>query len=109
MGFKDLILFNQVLLARQAWFLLAFPNSLCARVLKAKYFPSGNLLVTVFAGTTSQTWRAIEYGLDLLKQGIIWKVGDGSSIRIWRDNWLSRNYSMQPIGRKRVGYNEFPT
>jgi hypothetical protein len=42
MGFKDLI--NQALLAKQAWRLIAFPNSLCARVLKAKYFPNGNLL-----------------------------------------------------------------
>jgi hypothetical protein len=33
-------------------------------VLRAKYFPNGNLLDTVTAGEASQTWRAIEYGLD---------------------------------------------
>ena len=38
LGFKDLRLFNQALLARQAWRLVAFPDSLCARLSKAKYF-----------------------------------------------------------------------
>jgi hypothetical protein len=48
MGFRDMRLFNQVLLARQAWRLLAFPDSLCARVLKAKYYPNGELIDIVF-------------------------------------------------------------
>jgi hypothetical protein len=101
MGFKDLILFNQALLARQAWHLLVFPDSLCARVLKAKYYPLRNLLDTSFTSAASQTWRAIEHGLELLKQGIIWRVGDGESIRIWRDNWLPRHYGLKPIGSMR--------
>jgi hypothetical protein len=59
----------QALLARQAWRLLAFPESLCAKVLKAKYLPEGKLLDRPPAGEASQTWRAIEHGLELLKQG----------------------------------------
>jgi hypothetical protein len=102
MGFKDLILFNQALLARQTWRLIIYPNSLCARVLRAKYYPRGNLLDTVAAGEASQTWRAIEYGLELLKKGVVWRVGDGASIKIWRDNWLPRPYSMKPIGSTRT-------
>ena len=50
MGFRDFQLFNQAMLARQAWRLLFYPNSLCSRLLKAKYFPNGNLLDTVFTG-----------------------------------------------------------
>jgi hypothetical protein len=55
LGFKDLRLFNQAMLARQAWRLIQFPDSLCARLLKAKYFPRGNLVDTAFCSNASAT------------------------------------------------------
>ena len=39
LGFKDFRLFNQALLARQAWRLMINPHSLCVQVLKARYYP----------------------------------------------------------------------
>lgn len=102
MGFKDLKLFNQALLAKEAWRLLVYPDSLCARVLKAKYFPDGNLLDIVTASTASPTWRAIEYNLELLKHGNVWRVGNGSLLRIWRDNWIPRPHNLKPIGSLRT-------
>ena len=68
LGFRDYRLFNQALLARQAWRLIQSPESLCARVLKAKYYPNGSLVDTCFAGSASPGWRGIEYGLKLLKK-----------------------------------------
>jgi hypothetical protein len=88
LGFKDLRLFNQALLAHQAMRLILYPNTLCARVLKSKYFPQSNLLDMAPAGDASTTWRAIEYGLELLKVGAIKRIGDGESTHIWRDNWI---------------------
>jgi hypothetical protein len=89
-GFRDLKVFNQALLARQAWRLIQFPDSLCARLLKARYYPSGNLLDTAFIQNSSTTWQGIIYGLELLKKGVVWRIGNGSSVRIFRDNWLPR-------------------
>jgi hypothetical protein len=105
MGFRDMRIFNQALLARQAWRLLAFPNSLCARVLKAKYYPAGDLVDTVFTGNPSSTWTAITYGLELLKKGLVWRIGNGEKVRIWRDSWLPRSsYGkiLSPKGRCRL-------
>jgi hypothetical protein len=81
MGFCDMRLFNQALLARQAWRLIQFPESLCAQLLKAKYFPRGELVDTVFSADVSPTWKSIEHGLDLLKKGIIWRVRSGKQSR----------------------------
>lgn len=74
-GFRDMHLFNIALLAKQSWRLLPNPDSLCARVIKSKYYPHGNLLDTVFTADASPVWRGIEAGLELLKKGVIWRVG----------------------------------
>jgi hypothetical protein len=99
-GFRDLRVFNQALLARQAWRLIHFPNSLCARLLKARYYPSGDLLDTAFIQNQSQTWQGVVHGLELLKKGIIWRIGSGSKVRIFRDNWLPRPDAMKVEGRR---------
>jgi hypothetical protein len=99
MGFRDLKIFNQALLARQAWRLLKEPDSLCARLLRAKYFPNGNLLDTAFIQNTSPSWQGIIHGLELLKRGAIWRIGTGSQVRVWRDNWIPRQGSLKPSRR----------
>jgi hypothetical protein len=38
------------------------------------------------------------YGMELLKHGVIWRIGDGRSVRIWRDNWLLRSEELKVIG-----------
>uniref|UniRef100_A0A453PN93 Reverse transcriptase zinc-binding domain-containing protein n=1 Tax=Aegilops tauschii subsp. strangulata TaxID=200361 RepID=A0A453PN93_AEGTS len=96
-GFRDFRMFNQALLARQAWRLLTKPDSLCAQVLKARYYPMGKLEDTVFSGNVSSSRQAISYGLELLKKGLVWRVGNGRSIRVWRDNWIPRPFSYKPI------------
>ena len=70
-GFRDFRMFNQALLARQAWRLLTKPESMCAQVLKAKYYPYGKLEDTVFTGNASSSWQAISHGLDLLKKALV--------------------------------------
>jgi hypothetical protein len=75
------------------------PESLCARVLKAKYFPNGNLLDTSFPINQSITWKAIVHGLELLKKGVYWRVGAGNSIRIWRDPWIPCGWLQKALGK----------
>lgn len=97
LGFRDIELFNLALLARQAWRILMDPNSLSARILKAKYFPQTDFLQAEVGSAPSQVWRAIVEGKDVLAQGLIRRIGNGATTHIWRDNWLPRERNMRPI------------
>jgi hypothetical protein len=44
MGFRDFHVFNLAMLAKQCHHLMAEPDSFCAQVMRAKYYPDGNLL-----------------------------------------------------------------
>jgi hypothetical protein len=71
LGFRDAYAFNIAMLAKQSWRLLHNPNSLCATVLKAKYYKNRDLLHSKPCDGMSYTWRSILKGMELLK-GIIW-------------------------------------
>jgi hypothetical protein len=46
-------------------------------------------------------WQSLLSAQELLKQGLVWSVGDETSIHIWGDKWLptSNNYMVQSVPR----------
>lgn len=97
LGFRDLHSFNMAMLAKQGWRLIQTPDSLCARILKAKYFPNTSLLSAKLKDGCSYTWRSIMQGVEVLRDGVIWRVGNGQSINIWEDLWVPRDMTRKPI------------
>jgi hypothetical protein len=100
MGFRNFYAFNQALLAKQAWRIVTNPASLCARVLRARYFKDGNFLAANCPGGASITWRSILHGRSLLQAGLIWRIGNGVSVDVWRDRWIPREGLQRPLGHK---------
>jgi ribonuclease HI len=49
----------------------------------------------------SPAWRGVEFGLELLKEGIIKRIGDGRSTQFSRDNWLPRDSGLKIAGLKK--------
>lgn len=90
LGFRDLHVFNRAMLARQAWRLANAPNSLSARVLSAKYYPSGQIIRAVPKDGMSYSWRSILKGVELLREGVIWRIGNGEKVNIWNHPWIPR-------------------
>jgi hypothetical protein len=88
MGFRDLHSFNLAMLAKQVWRLIDASNSLCARILRAKYYPDGDILKAGPKAGSSFTWQSIVAGIETFKRGCIWRVGNGDSIQIWKDPWI---------------------
>jgi hypothetical protein len=79
------------MLGKQGWRLLTEPSSLCARVLKGRYFPDSDFLATGKPRSSSFTWRSILFGRDLLLRGIRWGLGYrtgrwGEEVSIVKDN-----------------------
>ena len=58
MGFKDLALFNDTLLGKQAWWLLHNERSLFYRVFIAKFFMNCSILEVLDSAKGSYTWRS---------------------------------------------------
>lgn len=88
LGFRQLDLFNQALLAMQGWDIITNPNSLLARLYKALYFPNTSFLHADSRERSSCYWKGLLWGRNLLQQGLGWKVGNGLHINIRNDNWI---------------------
>jgi ribonuclease HI len=97
MGFRDLSCFNKALLAKQSWRLMQNPESLAAKIIKAKYFHRHSFLEAKLGTRPSYAWRSILEGRELFKEGCFWRIGDGKSVSIWGDKWIPRpsTYSIQ--------------
>jgi hypothetical protein len=97
MGFRDFQLFNQAMLAKQGWRLMTKPEPLCARILKGKYFHNVDFMSAKSRRNSSHVWRAILHGREALSKGLIKRVGDGTSIRIFDDPWIPANMNGRPL------------
>jgi len=96
-GFRELDSFNVALLAKQGWRLVMNLDSLAARVFKEKYFPASTFLSSTLGRRPPYMWRSIWNARPLLKEGLLWRIGDGASVKIWGDNWIPNSNSHQLI------------
>lgn len=71
------------MLAKQGWRLIKNPNSLAAQVLSAKYFPEGDFLKAKIGKNSSHLEAK-----PLLEEGLLWRIGNGQSTKIWHEKWL---------------------
>ena len=86
MGFKDLSLFNDALLAKQTWRLLYDKSSLFYCVFKAKYFPDTSVMEAKILANSLYAWKSTMNGRNVIKQGAKWRIGLGRAIHIWGEN-----------------------
>ena len=100
MGFKRLHDFNLAMLGKQGWKLLTDEGSLIAKIYKAKYFPNCNFLAAELGHNPSYVWRSILATQQLLRNGVCWRIGNGTRVRVWGEPWLPDDhcpYVMSPL------------
>lgn len=85
LSFRDFETFNKALLANQFCQLIESLNSLMGQILKSKYFPASRVL-DVNLLITPLSFGDFYDAIDLVKEGMMWHIGDSQSIHIWDDN-----------------------
>lgn len=84
------------MLAKQVWNLLQHQDSTTFRILKAKYFPRGELMNAGVGFKPSFLWRSLTAARELVQRGIAWRVGDGMTINKSQDRWIGIENPQQP-------------
>jgi hypothetical protein len=88
------------ILGKQGRRLMTNPTSLCARVLKGRYFPNDDFMTTHKKKNASHTWRAILASGSVLELGLIRRIRDDTSTNIWNDKWIPNAIVLKPICRQ---------
>ena len=83
MGFRDLAMFNDSLLAKQAWRLLHDKTSLFYKVFKARFFLNSTIMEAINSRMGSYGWKSILRGRDIIQRGASWRIGSGEKINSW--------------------------
>ncbi|XP_062021202.1 uncharacterized protein LOC133737713 [Rosa rugosa] len=107
MGFRDLVSFNLSLLAKQGWMLITNPESIAARLFKAKYFPNSDFMQAEVGQDMSYTWRSILAGREVLARGLRYQIGSGTNVSVWEDPWLPLPYNFKPFSTPMVGTEDW--
>ncbi|KAM2382901.1 hypothetical protein FF1_040467 [Malus domestica] len=90
LGFKDIQCFNLAFLEKIGWRLIQNLESLLVRVLRDTYFPRKTFRKANGGRRTSWGWKGIFEARNVLNNGILWRVGDGTSKNIREDPWLPK-------------------
>ena len=82
LGFRDLIMFNKALLAKQMWRMLKNTESMVGSIMKAKYFRNNSILEATLGPRPSLGWRNLLASKELIQNGVIWRIGNGRDVRV---------------------------
>ncbi|WCJ44200.1 RNA-directed DNA polymerase (reverse transcriptase)-related family protein [Euphorbia peplus] len=89
LGMRDTKTMNMAFITKLSFQFIRNPESLWARVLAAKY--NTNDLLDPFQPARSDAsllWKAIVRTKDDLHIGLKWAIGDGTTTKFWKDNWV---------------------
>lgn len=79
------------MLAGLLWRFSRNTSTLWAKVLKVKYTQHKHTGTYQVKSTDSYVWKSMIKAHGLFQARFSWKIGDGSTINLWNDNWLPNN------------------
>lgn len=96
-GLKNIFQFSKDLAAKVGWCLLS-TTSLWTGLVWHKYIAPTSLFDWIRAPKRRESgmlviWKAVLASLDVIRLGLVWKVGNGRSVHIGIDPWLGCNFN----------------
>ena len=107
MGFKDLVRFNEAMLAKQIWRLQTEKEFLLYKVFSTKYFPLGSVF-EARSSTGSFAWQSLLKARHVIEKGMLWRVGDGTQIWVFHDKWIPGYFPTRAVSRT-LGFEDDST
>jgi hypothetical protein len=86
LGIRDLSVMNKALVSMSVWRLLKEPDSLTAKVFKAKYFPDTSIWRANHAIPKSAFWSSALHVLPLIEKSCHLQIAAGNS-SVWSSPW----------------------
>lgn len=80
--------FNKALVAKQVCCIIHWPDSLMARILRARYFKLTNVMEAKVGFHPYYIWQSIIWSRGLIAKGLLWRVGNGRQIFACKDVWI---------------------
>ncbi|XP_019186577.1 PREDICTED: uncharacterized protein LOC109181280 [Ipomoea nil] len=71
-----------------SWRLIKYPDSLVAKIYRARYYPTSTFFEAKKCSNPSFIWSSLLETQEVLRKHTRWRVGRGDQIKIWGDNWL---------------------
>ncbi|EOY24339.1 RNA-directed DNA polymerase (Reverse transcriptase), Polynucleotidyl transferase, Ribonuclease H fold-like protein [Theobroma cacao] len=89
LGVKRLHVMNNAFLMKLLWQLVTRPKSLWVSIIRGKYnFNMDRRSSSIYCHGASHTWNALSKLWNVFNNNLRWVLGDGLSIRFWKDIWL---------------------
>lgn len=73
------------------------PDTLVARILKARYFKHSTFMEAGLGSKPSYIWRSILWEREVLSKGCRWRIGNGQQVNVFNSNWIPRPTTLKPI------------
>jgi hypothetical protein len=88
LGFRHMYSFNLAMLGKQGWKLLTNHDTMLYKVFKAKYYPRTGFLEATLGHNPSYTWRSAHASQVIVRNGLRWRLGNGTKVHVWNQPWL---------------------
>ncbi|GJX32724.1 RNA-directed DNA polymerase, eukaryota, reverse transcriptase zinc-binding domain protein [Tanacetum coccineum] len=87
LGIKNLQLWNEVILVKQLWNIISKKNTLWVKWVNSENLKGKSIWEVSAKVNSSAGWKEILKLRDKIRKHVLWKIGDGTSVNAWYDNW----------------------